>query len=75
VRVIGARRSSLYAWRRANVATLNERAREWMNTTGWLSGPKYLAGGQSQGGSLTYRSVEEVRLATSPPKKGESSST
>jgi hypothetical protein len=32
--------TGLYAWRRANVAALNQRAREWMNATGRLTGPE-----------------------------------
>jgi conjugative relaxase-like TrwC/TraI family protein len=32
--------TGLYAWRRANVADLNSRARAWMETTGRLSGPE-----------------------------------
>ncbi|MHB8505990.1 MAG: ATP-dependent DNA helicase [Acidimicrobiales bacterium] len=32
--------TALLAWRRANVAELNSRARAWMSETGWLSGPE-----------------------------------
>jgi hypothetical protein len=32
--------TGLYAWRRANVAALNERARAWMQVTSRLSGPE-----------------------------------
>jgi conjugative relaxase-like TrwC/TraI family protein len=35
--------TGLYAWRRANVAALNQRARDWMQASGRLSGPE-LAG-------------------------------
>jgi hypothetical protein len=39
--------TGLYAWRRANVAALNQRARAWMATTGRLSGPELeCAGGR-----------------------------
>jgi hypothetical protein len=31
--------AALFAWRRANVAALNQQAREWMATTGRLPGP------------------------------------
>ena len=32
--------TGLYAWRRANVAALNQRARAWMDATGRLAGPE-----------------------------------
>ena len=36
----GGQETGLYAWRRANVAELNRRARAWMEATGRLSGPE-----------------------------------
>ncbi len=38
--VTGGQETGLYAWRRANVAELNRRARTWMETSGRLSGPE-----------------------------------
>jgi hypothetical protein len=38
--VAGGHHTGLYAWRRANVAALNQRARAWMDATGRLSGPE-----------------------------------
>ena len=45
---------ALLAWRRANVAELNSRARAWMADTGRLTGPelttaRYLLPGRGQG--------------------------
>ncbi len=37
--------TGLYAWRRANVAALNQQAREWMQATGRLSGPELVCPG------------------------------
>jgi hypothetical protein len=37
--------SGQYAWRRANVAELNTRARQWMTDTGRLTGPELACGG------------------------------
>jgi hypothetical protein len=37
--------AALYAWRRANVAALNQRARDWMDATGRLSGPEVVCPG------------------------------
>jgi hypothetical protein len=39
------RDTGLYAWRRANVAALNQRARAWMEATGRLSGPELVCPG------------------------------
>ncbi len=36
----GGHETGLYAWRRANVAELNRRARAWMEASGRLSGPE-----------------------------------
>jgi hypothetical protein len=38
--VAAGHQTGLYAWRRANVAALNQRARAWMEATGRLSGPE-----------------------------------
>jgi conjugative relaxase-like TrwC/TraI family protein len=38
--VAAGHQTGLYAWRKANVAALNQRAREWMEATGRLSGPE-----------------------------------
>ena len=38
--VAAGHETGLYAWRRANVAALNQRARAWMDATGRLSGPE-----------------------------------
>jgi hypothetical protein len=47
--------TDLYAWRRANVAALNQRARAWMKATGRLSGPELVCSG---GGG--YRAGDRV---------------
>jgi hypothetical protein len=47
--------TGLYAWRRANVADLNRRARAWMETTGRLSGPELACPG-----GATYRAGDRV---------------
>jgi hypothetical protein len=46
--------TGLYAWRRANVAALNERARKWMQAAGRLSGPELVCpgGGRYRAGEL-----------------------
>ena len=51
----GGQETGLYAWRRANVAELNRRARAWMEDSGRLSGPE-LAGP----GGATYRAGDRV---------------
>jgi hypothetical protein len=54
----------LYAWRRANVAELNTRARSWMAASGRLSGPEVVcAGGNS------YRAGDHV-VALAPGPEG-----
>jgi ATP-dependent exoDNAse (exonuclease V) alpha subunit len=40
VDVAAGHHTGLYAWRRANVAALNQRARAWMDATGRLAGPE-----------------------------------
>jgi hypothetical protein len=40
--------TGLYAWRRANVAALNQRARKWMEATGRLSGPELVCPGEGR---------------------------
>jgi hypothetical protein len=47
--------TGLYAWRRANVAELNARARSWMESSGRLSGPEL----ECPGGKV-YRAGDEV---------------
>ncbi len=47
--------TGLYAWRRANVAALNQRARQWMDATGRLSGPELACPGGN-----TYRAGDRV---------------
>ncbi|MGA8682079.1 MAG: MobF family relaxase [Acidimicrobiales bacterium] len=52
----------LYAWRRANVSELNERARSWMDATARLSGPELVCPGGN-----AYRAGDEVvTLAPGP---------
>jgi hypothetical protein len=57
--------ASLYAWRRANVAALNQRAREWMNTAGRLSGPEVICPG-----GLAYRAGDQV-VTLAPGPRGQ----
>jgi hypothetical protein len=47
--------TGLYAWRRANVAALNQRARQWMDATGRLCGPQLVCPGGN-----TYRAGDQV---------------
>ena len=47
--------TGLYAWRRANVAELNRRARAWMEDSGRLSGPELACPG-----GATYRAGDRV---------------
>jgi conjugative relaxase-like TrwC/TraI family protein len=47
--------TALFAWRRANVAALNQRARDWMQATGRLSGPELVCPG-----GLAYRAGDRV---------------
>jgi conjugative relaxase-like TrwC/TraI family protein len=54
--------SSMYAWRRANVAALNHRARAWMEQSGRLGGPEMVCPG-----GLAYRAGDQVvTLAPGP---------
>jgi conjugative relaxase-like TrwC/TraI family protein len=56
--------AALFAWRRANVAALNQRAREWMQATGRLSGPELVCPG-----GLAYRAGDRVvALAPGPDR-------
>jgi conjugative relaxase-like TrwC/TraI family protein len=61
--------TGLHAWRRANVAALNQGAREWMHTTGRLSGPELVCpgGGRYQAGDQVIILAPSVdgRLVTS----------
>jgi conjugative relaxase-like TrwC/TraI family protein len=43
--VAAGQQAALFAWRRTNVAALNQAGREWMATTGRLSGPEMVAPG------------------------------
>jgi hypothetical protein len=47
--------TGLYAWRRANVAALNQRTRQWMDATGLLSGPELACPGGN-----AYRAGDRV---------------
>jgi conjugative relaxase-like TrwC/TraI family protein len=54
--------TGLYAWRRANVAALNIKAREWMEASGRLSGPELACPGGGR-----YRAGDRVvTLAPGP---------
>ncbi|MDE3206837.1 MAG: AAA family ATPase [Acidobacteriota bacterium] len=54
--------ASMYAWRRANVAALNQSARSWMEQTGRLHGPEV-----GCLGGLAYRAGDQVvTLAPGP---------
>ncbi len=56
------RDAALFAWRRANVAALNQRARDWMHTNGRLWGPEMVCPG-----GLGYRAGDRVvTLAPGP---------
>ena len=56
------RDTGLYAWRRANVAELNQRARAWMEASGRLSGPEL-----GCPGGTNYRAGDRVvTLAPDP---------
>ena len=60
--VDAGRDTELYAWRRANVAELNRRARTWMEASGRLSGPDL-----SCPGGTNYRAGDRVvTLAPGP---------
>jgi ATP-dependent exoDNAse (exonuclease V) alpha subunit len=51
----GGQETGLYAWRRANVAELNRRARAWMEASGRLSGPELACLG-----GASYRAGDRV---------------
>ena len=61
--------TGLYAWRRANVAALNQRARAWMEATGRLCGPELVCpgGGRYRAGDhvVTLAPGANGRLVTS----------
>ena len=60
--VAAGHETGLYAWRRANVAELNRRARAWMEATGRLSGPELACPG-----GAAYRAGDRVvTLAPGP---------
>jgi hypothetical protein len=67
--VAAGHETGLYAWRRANVAALNQRAREWMEATGRLSGPELVCpgGGRYRAGDrvITLAPGADGRLVTS----------
>jgi hypothetical protein len=54
--------TGLYAWRRANVAALNQKAREWMDCTGRLTGPEVTC----PGGNRYQAGDRVVSLAPGP---------
>jgi conjugative relaxase-like TrwC/TraI family protein len=53
--VAGGQEAGLYAWRRANMAELNRRARTWMEASGRLSGPELACPG-----GAAYRAGDRV---------------
>jgi conjugative relaxase-like TrwC/TraI family protein len=53
--VAAGHETGLYAWRRANVAALNQKAREWMDATGRLTGPELVCPGGNR-----YRAGDRV---------------
>jgi AAA domain len=61
--------TGLYAWRRANVAALNQQARQWMHAAGRLSGPELVCpgGGHYRAGDhvVTLAPAADGRLITS----------
>jgi conjugative relaxase-like TrwC/TraI family protein len=62
VDVAAGHQAALFAWRRANVAALNQAAREWMETSGRLSGPEVVCPG-----GLAFRAGDQVvTLAPGP---------
>ena len=62
--VAAGHETGLYAWRRANVAELNQRARAWMEASGRLTGPDLIS---SDG--ATYRAGDRV-ITLAPDAKG-----
>jgi conjugative relaxase-like TrwC/TraI family protein len=60
--VAAGHETGLYAWRRANAAALNQKAREWMDSTGRLAGPELACPGGNR-----YRAGDQViTLAPGP---------
>jgi ATP-dependent exoDNAse (exonuclease V) alpha subunit len=63
--IAGGHDTGLYAWRRTNVAALNQKAREWMDATDRLSGPELTCPGGNG-----YRAGDRVvTLAPGPDGK------
>ena len=63
--VAAGHETGLYAWRRANVAELNRRARAWMEASGRLTGPELACPG-----GASYRAGDRVvTLAPGPRGK------
>ncbi|MBO0732245.1 MAG: AAA family ATPase, partial [Acidimicrobiaceae bacterium] len=62
--VAAGHETGLYAWRRANVAALNHRAREWMQDSGRLAGPELVCPGGN-----AYRAGDRV-VALAPGPNG-----
>jgi hypothetical protein len=62
--VAAGKETGLYAWRRANVAELNARARRWMEEAGRLAGPELLLPD-----GACYRAGDQV-LALTPSADG-----
>ncbi len=56
--------AALFAWRRANVAALNQRARDWMGATGRLSGPELVCPG-----GLALRAGDRVVTVAPGPNR------
>ena len=60
--IAAGKQTSMYAWRRANVAALNQAARTWMEQTARLAGPEMICPG-----GLAYRAGDQVvTLAPGP---------
>jgi AAA domain/TrwC relaxase len=60
--ITAGREASMYSWRRANVAALNQAARAWMSDTGRLHGPQVVCPG-----GLAFRAGDQVvTLAPGP---------
>jgi hypothetical protein len=62
--VVAGHDTGLFAWRRANVAALNQRARTWMEATDRLSGPELVCPGGN-----AYRAGDRV-VALAPGPDG-----
>jgi hypothetical protein len=69
--VAAGNQTGLYAWRRANVAALNQRARAWMEATGRLMGPELTCPGghvyRAGDRVVTLAAGADGRLVTSQP--------